>query len=254
MLRTSSSHHGCSRVSMVMRSRWGFTWLELLIAAVVIGGLLVLLWPPMTRGREASRRSQCKNNLKQIGLALYNYHEKYKELPPAYTVDEHGKPLHSWRTLILPFIDQQILYQKIDLSKPWDDPANAEAFKTVVPVYQCPSTRSEPGMATYLAVTGDNTCLRPVRSLKQEEVTDGTDKTLAVVEVNPKHAVHWMSPHDADLALLLGISAEKDSLQHTGGYHVLLLDGSVRFINSQIQESIVRALVSATANDEVGEF
>lgn len=253
MLRTSSSHHGCSRVSMVMRSRCGFTWLEFLIAAVVIGGLLFLLLPPVTRGREAARRSQCKNNLKQIGLALHNYHDKYQEFPPAYTVDERGKPLHSWRTLILPFIDQQMLYERIDLSKPWNDPANAEAFKTVVSVYQCPSVKPEPGMTTYLAVTGDNTGLRPVRSLKLEEVTDG-DNTLAVVDISAKHAVHWMSPHDADLALLLGLSAEKDSLQHTGGYHVLLLDGTVRFFSIDIQESILRALVSATGNEEVGEF
>ncbi len=147
-----------------------------------------------------------------------------------------------------------MLYQKIDLSKPWDDPTNAEAFKTVVPVYQCPSVKPEPSMTTYLAVTGDNTCLRPARSLKQEEVTDGTNKTLAVVDVNPKHAVHWMSPHDADLVLLLGLSQEKDSLQHTGGYHTLLFDGSVRFLSINIQESIIRALVSATGNEEVGEF
>lgn len=254
MLRTSSSHHGCSRVSMVMRSRLGFTWLELLIAAVVIGGLLVLLLPPMTRGREAARRSQCKNNLKQIGLALHNYHEKYQEFPPAYTVDEHGQPLHSWRTLILPFIDQEKLYQSIDLSKPWNDPVNAEAFKTVVPVYQCPSVKPVPGMTNYLAVTGDNTCLRPVRSLKLEEVTDDTGSTLAVVDVNAKLAVPWMAPQDADLVLLLRLPAEKDNLQHSGGYHTLLLDGSVRFLSINTQESIIRALVTASGNDKVGEY
>lgn len=254
MLRTSSSHHGCSRVSMVMRSRWGFTWQELLIAAVVIGGLLCLFWPQMNRGREASRRSQCKNNLKQIGLALHNYHETYKEFPPAYTVDEHGKPLHSWRTLILPFIEQESLYQSIDLSKPWNDPANAEAFKTVVPTYACPSLNPEPGMTNYLAVIGDNTCLRSARSLKLEEVTDGINSTLAVVEVNAKHVVPWMAPQDADLALLLSLPAEKDSLQHNGGFHVLLVDGSVRFFSVSNQESLIRALMSASANDEVGEY
>ena len=63
-----------------------------------------------------------------------------------------------------------------------------------------------------------------------------------------------MSPHDADLVLLLGLSQEKDSLQHTGGYHTLLFDGSVRFLSINIQESIIRALVSATGNEEVGEF
>lgn len=147
-----------------------------------------------------------------------------------------------------------MLYQKIDLSKPWNDPANAEAFKTIVPVYMCPSLKSEPGMTTYLAVIGDNTVLRPARSLKIDEITDGTSNTLAVADVSAKHAVPWMSPQDANLESLLGIHAEQDSLQHARGYNALFIDGSVRFLSSEIQESTVRALVSATANDEVGEF
>ena len=73
---------------------------------------------------------QCANNLKQIALALRNYESVYHALPPAYTVDAEGKPLHSWRTLILPYLEQQALYDKIDLSKPWDDPANKEAYET----------------------------------------------------------------------------------------------------------------------------
>ncbi|MFO1007882.1 MAG: DUF1559 domain-containing protein [Planctomycetaceae bacterium] len=224
------------------------------VVVLLVVAVIYLLMPPIYPRREAAYRSQCKNNLKQIGLALHNYHDQYQEFPPAYTVDEHGKPLHSWRTLILPFIDQELLYQKIDLSKPWNHPVNISAFKAVVPVYECPSVKSEPGMTNYLAVTGENTGIRPERSLKFKEMTDGSSNTLAVVEVNPKHAVHWMSPHDADLALLLGLSREKDNLQHTGGYHVLLFDGSVRYLSIDIQESILRALVSASGNDEVGEF
>lgn len=109
-------------------------------------------------------------------------------------------------------------------------------------------------MTTYLAVTGDNTCLRPARSLSIREMTDGTSNTLAVVEVSPKHAVHWMAPQDTDLAWLLGLPTEKDELQHTTGYYVLFCDGATRFLNSELQESMIRALVSANANDEVGEF
>ena len=234
------------------RSR--FTWIDLLVVILIAVVMIFLLRPAAVTTHEARNRSRCKNNLKQIGLALHNYHDQYQEFPPAYTVDEHGKPLHSWRTLILPFIDEELLYQKIDLSKPWNHPVNISAFKAVVPVYQCPSVKSEPGMTNYLAVTGENTGIRPERSLKFKEMTDGSSNTLAVVEVNPKHAVHWMSPHDADLAFLLGLSAEKDSLQHTRGYHALLFDGSVRFLSINLQESIVRALVSATGNEEVGEF
>ena len=101
------------------RRRSGVTWIEILIVLASLAAL-VALFIPFSRmgsaGREPSRRSQCKNNLKQIGLALHNYHEKYQAFPPAYTVDATGKPLHSWRTLILPFVDQQALYDKIDLS------------------------------------------------------------------------------------------------------------------------------------------
>ena len=156
--------------------------------------------------------------------------------------------------MILPFIDQELLYQKIDLSKPWNHPVNIAAFNAVVPVYQCPSVKSEPGMTTYLAVTGDSTGMRPARSLKIREITDGSCNTLAVVEVTAKHTVHWMSPQDADLTLLLGLSAEEETLHHAGGYHTLLFDGSVRFLSIKLETSKLRALVSAAADDEVGEF
>ena len=109
--------------------RPGYTWVEYLVVLAIIVVLIALLLPPASRsGRGEARRSQCKNNLKQIGLALHNYHDIYHVFPPAYTVDGNGKPLHSWRTLILPYLDQAPLYLKIDLSKPWDDPANAESF------------------------------------------------------------------------------------------------------------------------------
>ncbi|HEY4260168.1 MAG TPA: DUF1559 domain-containing protein, partial [Schlesneria sp.] len=94
-----------------------------LLWIVPVGLVVIALFIPLPRrAGEAARRTQCKNNLKLIGLALYNYHDLYGAFPPAYTVDRHGKQLHSWRTLILPFLDQMPLYQKIDLSKPWDDP------------------------------------------------------------------------------------------------------------------------------------
>lgn len=91
------------------RSRFG--WMDLLGVALLLAGTIYLLRPAHVHSHEARRRLQCKYNLKQIGLALHYYHDKYEEFPPAYTVDEHGKPLHSWRTLILPFMDQEPLYQ-----------------------------------------------------------------------------------------------------------------------------------------------
>src|SRR5262245_49759347 len=100
---------------------------EILVVLAFLALLVALLLPLSRSARPAARRAQCTNNLKQIALALHDYEQEHGALPPAYTVDAAGRPLHSWRTLILPYLEQEKLYQSIDLSKPWNDPANAQA-------------------------------------------------------------------------------------------------------------------------------
>jgi type II secretory pathway pseudopilin PulG len=140
-----------------LKTQWKFGLFHLL-SIVVIGGLgIALLIPAPTRSRVAARRTQCKNNLKQIGLALHNYHEHYGTFPPAYTVDSKGTRLHSWRTLILPYVDQTELFNKIDLSKAWDDPVNAEAAKTELYAYHCPSAPGANNHTSYVVVVGTDT-------------------------------------------------------------------------------------------------
>src|SRR5436190_1151666 len=116
----------------------GFRFVRVLVVLSIIVILIALLLPAPRSTRPAGRRMQCNNNLRQIALALLNYEQAYKSLPPAYTVDAKGRPLHSWRTLILPYLEQEPLYRTIDLSKPWDDPANAKALETKLPVFRCP--------------------------------------------------------------------------------------------------------------------
>ncbi len=217
--------------------------------------LLAFMLPATRRVRPAAHRSQCKNNLKQIGLALHNYHEVYNALPPAYTVDANGKPLHSWRTLILPFFDQAALYETIDLSKPWNDPANVKAYSTSIPGYECPSSHhSAPYTNTnYLAVVTPNSSIRPGQSLQLREITDGLSNTLFVIEVPAEQAVHWMSPLDADANLVLSF-APQTKLNHEGGFDALLGDGSVRFISAKTPADVRRALMSATGGEVVGDF
>ena len=161
----------------------------------VIAIAVALFLPSIRTAREPARRMQCANNLKQIGLALCNYEHEYHALPPAYTVDAEGKPLHSWRTLILPYLEQKALYDTIDLSKPWNDPANKRAYDITVPAYRCPSTNCPPGHTTYLAVVAPGSCLRPAEPRKLSEITDKHSLTLIVLEVDPEHSVHWMSPN-----------------------------------------------------------
>lgn len=236
------------------------TFLKIAALLFVMAVGVALLMPPVTRGREAARRTQCKNNLKQIMLALHNYHDKYDAFPPAYTTDCDGNRLHSWRTLILPYLDQQLLYSTIDLSKPWNDPANAAAYKTTLHVYCCPggdtrATRSNHAgsRTTYLAVVTPDSCFRPNQPRKISEVNDGTSNTLMIIEVAPEQAVHWMEPVDANEQMVLTFGAIKKR-PHTGGTHTGLADGSIRFLSANISQTTLTALISAAGNDAVGDF
>jgi hypothetical protein len=228
-----------------------FTWLTILgIGAVVVFFML----PAYRRAPEAARRSQCKNNLKMIGIALHNYENDYGTFPPAYTVDADGKPLHSWRTLILPYLDQHGLYNSIDLAKPWNDPINAAAFAgSKVREYSCPSDRLPPNHTTYLANAARHGCFRNREPLKISQISDGMSDTLMVIEVPLDWSVLWMSPQDADEALILSIGADS-KLPHTGGSHVLLCDGAIRFLSNGTPAATRRALISVAGGEKIGDF
>ena len=229
--------------------RQGFTLVELLVVLGIIAVLIALLLPTVRFSTAAGRRSDCSNNLKQIALALRAYEARFHALPPAYTVDADGKPLHSWRTLILPFLEQIALYKKIDLSKPWDDPANAEAFQAFVGVYRCKSGVFPPSHTTYLAIVAPDACLRPGEPRSLSEITDDHAKTLLVIEVDPEHAVPWMAPTDADADVLLGFNRET-AFAHPGGFTAAFVDGSVRFLSADLPADERRALVSIAGHDD----
>jgi hypothetical protein len=233
------------------------SWFKVTLKVLASIGAMLLLFalmlPAVRNPREAAARTVCKNNLKQIGLALHAYHDAYGSLPPAYTGDAEGNRLHSWRTLLLPYLGQSDLYSKIDLSKDWKDPANAEAYKTSISTYHCPNLTGPASETTYLAVVTQVSCFRPNEGVKLLQVTDGTSNTLGVIEVNPKQAVHWMAPWDADEQLVLRF-ASGDQESHLGGAHALLLDGSVRFIQSTTPAKTRLILISIAGNEPVPDF
>jgi type II secretory pathway pseudopilin PulG len=230
------------------KPRSTFTLLHLLTCIGIIGLLMALLLPATRSARPAARRMQCVNNLKQIALALHNYESTYKALPPIYTVDAAGKPLHSWRTLILPYLEQQPLYETIDLSKPWNDPANAKAYATEMSQYRCPELNLPTSNTTYLAMVAPNGCFLPDRSRRLSEITDDRGSTLMVIEVDSGHAVHWMAPMDADESLVMGISS-KSKLNHVGGMNGAFVNGSVRFLRADFPAAKRRAMISIAGYD-----
>ncbi len=226
----------------------------LMFVMLVCGGvMLALLLPAVQAAREAARRASCTNNMKQIGLALHNYHAVYNSLPPAYTVDDQGKPLHSWRTLILPYMEQQALFESIDLSKPWDDPANATAATMKVPQYMCPSATDPSNFTSYAAVLAPNGMMTGETAFTFGDVTDGLANTIMIVETEPKSGVSWMSPTDISLQEYANAGPGTMS-HHIGGGNVLMADGSVRFFADDVPAQVRQAMVTRDGNEIIPPF
>jgi prepilin-type processing-associated H-X9-DG protein len=206
---------------------------------------------------QAARRSQCKYNLKQIGLAVHNYHEKFGCFPPAFIADENGRPVHSWRVLILPFLDQAPLYNKYRFDEPWDGPNNSKLANAILPIYNCPSddhggTSNSSTATDYVAIVGGETAWPESGSAAIADIRDGTSNTLLVVEV-ANSGIHWMEPRDLHVVQMAPTvnakSGQGISSRHTGGANGLIADGSVRFIPDSRSATELRAWLTAHAGD-----
>jgi prepilin-type processing-associated H-X9-DG protein len=215
----------------------------------IIGLLIALLLPAVFAAREAARRMQCAGQTKQVCLALHNYYDACKSLPPAYTTDENGKPLHSWRVLLLPYIEHQWLYDQIRLDEPWDSEHNKQFHNQMPSGYICHSTKprdQEKGLTSYMRIVGTETTtdgpnsitltLRESASrdpLGFNEVTPDTSNIIWLVEVIPTTC--WMAPVDiqeSDLAGDFKFSRESGvGSRHTGGINAGYMDGSVQFMS-----------------------
>jgi hypothetical protein len=195
--------------------------------------------------------SAAANNMKQIGLAIHNYHDANGQCP-SNTYDKDGKPLLSWRVQILPYIEQGPLYNQFKLDEPWDSEHNLPLSKIIIKVYTVPGRPAQPGMTyfqSFIKPKDSKDEFRPwlvegqSKGPRLTEVTDGTSNTVMVAEA--ADAVIWSKP--ADL-----VYEEKKPVPALGGpggrYTLLFADGSVRtFRRGQIDEVNMRRLI--TIND-----
>jgi prepilin-type processing-associated H-X9-DG protein len=223
---------------------------------VVCGGLMLpgLLLPAVQQAREAARRTQCQNNLKQIALALHSYHDVYGAFPPAFIADKDGKPMHSWRVLILPYLDAT-LYSEYSFSEAWDGPNNSRLLARMPSVFRCPSDPASMASTntSYVGVFGEHCVFRGTKPVAIKDITDGTSSTLLAGEV--KSNIPWMKPEDVDIKLYPAIGGARGfGSYHAGGANFVMCDGSVRFVNQSVLQPTLDALYTRDGNEPVGDF
>ncbi|MBI3463112.1 MAG: DUF1559 domain-containing protein [Planctomycetes bacterium] len=302
--------------------RRGFTLVELLAVIAIIGILIALLLPAVQAAREAARRSQCSNHLKQLGLAIHNYEGAYRRLPsggqgtnftvspPATTFDQH-----SLFTVTLPYLEQANAYQRLDLRFAYNaTPANVVASKQTIPGFVCPSDSWRPsaadqqgfGCTDYGAIyyvdldpttALQNKLLRAEGALvrggrRMAEISDGLSNTVFIAEdvgrderMQANHVYldpvdgtkrrfwRWAEPDNA-----FGVSRTVNNNKspaggpptcpwnmnncglfeeifsfHHGGAFVLLGDGSVRFLTETVSAGVLRALMTSSGREAIGD-
>ncbi len=197
------------------------------------------------------------SNLKQIGYALGNYHDANHEFPPAFIADADGKPMHSWRVLILPYFEDneelRALYQQYDLNEPWNGPHNRTLADRIPRWYRCPNSDAPQDDTSYVAILGDETGWPGASGRNVREIRDGLSNTIAVVEVADA-GINWMEPRDLTLeqaSVGIGPSETKEHIgsPHRDGANCLFFDGSVHYLSNGISPALLRALQTANGGE-----
>jgi prepilin-type N-terminal cleavage/methylation domain-containing protein/prepilin-type processing-associated H-X9-DG protein len=274
-------------------ARRAFTLIELLVVIAIIAVLVALLLPAVQQAREAARRTTCRNNLKQYGLALHNYHDAHLVFP----IGNVGNRFWTFQSMLLPNLDQTALYERCNYNYPGTcfnanvagGPAKTAAGRSL-PIFGCPSdpntgkTYTDPftgiiASGSYLGVMGTSSTngtglLFSNSSTAFRLVADGTSTTLAMGERGIPDSLYWGfflcgygnidAQGDGDNLLTTkfglgpGLPDGNHNLHfwtyHTGGAHFLMVDGSVRFISNSINFTTFQSLSTKRGREVIGEF
>jgi prepilin-type N-terminal cleavage/methylation domain-containing protein len=270
-------------------SRRAFSLVELLVVLAIIGVLVALLLPAIQAARESARRASCFNNLRQIGLALHNYHDIHKSLPIGCldkripSVNPQGRQL-AWSLAILPMLEEQQTWERFDTRAAYDAAVNQAAASAVIRAYLCPSTvRLAPGREgdsvgdrnrNGVADPGDfaaaidyggnygaegvspsaNGVLIHNRAIRLKQITDGTSQTIAVSEDTGRGWLwdgQWANGENIfDQIGIINTQQHNEMWSdHAGGINAVRCDGSADFLADTIDTTSLRARCTRALGD-----
>lgn len=202
-------------------------------------------------------RAACCNNLGQLAVALCQYRAAYGVFPPAYVVDQQGRPKHSWRVLILPFINQRGLYQRYRFDEPWDGPHNRQLAKECPALFRCPADQNAPpGRTNYVAVVGPSTAWPGTTSRSFGQFPHGPAATLLLVEVTDT-SIWWLEPRDLVFKKIpFALNAPNGrgiSSRHPGGVNCAFADSHLEFLSDTISGEALRKELMVDGGDSASE-
>jgi prepilin-type processing-associated H-X9-DG protein len=216
---------------------------------------IYLFWPSLKGLKNRRDAIACMNNLQTIAEALRSYAADHGTYPTPIVTDSAGKPLYSWRVLILPYLGESNLHARFKLNEPWNSPSNSQ----LIP--ECPLVFISPAVGgkrvtecNYVLLTGKGTIFPPTGPLKPSGVTDGLDKTLLVVETD-NGTNEWSKPFDIDVSKMNGrIGASGPTTiggTHAGGATVVFADGTSAWLPDDMPFALLDAAITAQGNEGV---
>jgi hypothetical protein len=189
-------------------------------------------------------------------LAVANYHQTYGCFPPAYVADRDGKPMHSWRVLILPFLEQQEHYNAYNFAEPWNGPNNRKLVSRVGNFYLRSGLESDQIRTTsFVAVVGPQTVWQGSTPTTYKHVVDGSHDTLMVVEV-PDGQFLWMEPRDLEfdnMSFRINDGSRRGLGSRLGGARVVSADTTVRTLPDDFDPEKLRAMLTANGGERLPE-
>jgi hypothetical protein len=200
--------------------------------------------------RSSAQRLESVNNLKQMGIAMHNYHDTYGAFPPPAIYSKEGKPLLSWRVMLLPFLENNELFKEFKLDEAWDSDHNKKLLAKMPKVFATPGAAAGGTETPYQAFVGKDTIFPGRKGIKIFNILDGTSNTIMFVEA--AKPVPWTKPEDLEF--------DKNKLlprlggHFPGGFNVLMCDASVRFVSNSISEETLRAAITPAGGEILPDF